>query len=69
MSRRLAHRPRYRNFRHLSPPPLPTRKSFIHTRWTYRQQTITNYQKRPLGQGLLSITFPRFVHSIMVRWA
>lgn len=66
MSRRLAHRPRYRNLRHLSPLPLPAQKSFFRTRWTYRQQTITYYQKHSLGQGLLSLPFPRFVHSVML---
>ncbi len=66
MSRRLAHRPRYRNLRHLSPLPLPAQKSLFRTRWTYRQQTITRYQKRSIGQGLLSLPLPRFVHSVIL---
>jgi hypothetical protein len=69
MSRRLAHRPRYRNLRHLSPLPLPTQKSFFRTRWAYRQESSIHYQKRPLGQGLLSIPFPRFIHSVILHRA
>ena len=69
MSRHLAYRPRYRNLRPLAPFPLPTRKSFSRARWAYRQQTIPSYQRLPLGQRLLSIPFPRFVHSVIVRRA
>jgi hypothetical protein len=69
MSRHLAYRPRYRNLRSLTPLPLPTRKSFSRVRWTYRQQDITSYRRPPLGQRLLAIPFPRFVHSVIVRRA
>jgi hypothetical protein len=63
MSRRIAHRPRYRDMRYLSQPSLRTRKEFFHQRWTYRRQTFT-YQKPMLGQSLLLVPFYRFVHSI-----
>ena len=68
MGRRLAHRPRYRNLQHLSRFPLPKQKAFFHTHWAYRQQTI-HYEKRTLGQGLLSVSLPRFVHSVILRRA
>ena len=68
MSRRLAHRPRYRNLYHLSRFPPPTQKAFFHTHWAYRQHTI-HYEKRTVGHGLLSISLPRFVHSMILRRA
>ncbi len=63
MSRRIAHRPRYRNMRRVIQPPPRTRKDFFPTRWTYRR-LIHTYQKPVLGQGLLRIPFYQFVHSI-----
>ena len=63
MSRRIAHRPRYRDMRHLSQPTLRTRKDFFRHRWTYRRQHL-GYPKPILGQGLLLVPFYRFVHSI-----
>lgn len=63
MSRRIAHRPRYRDMRHLNKPSLRTRKEFFRQNWTYRRQTIA-YQKISLGQGLLFLPFQRFIHSL-----
>ena len=63
MSRRIAHRPRYREMRHLSQPSLRTRKEFFHRRWTYRRLNFP-YQKRTLAHGLLFVPIYRFVHSI-----
>ena len=54
MSRRIAHRPHYRNSRPLPHPSLRTHKDFLRYRWTYRRQTVT-YQKRIPGQSLLLI--------------
>ncbi|HET9919842.1 MAG TPA: hypothetical protein VFQ30_08385 [Ktedonobacteraceae bacterium] len=68
MSRRLAHRPRYRNLHHFSRFPLPTQKAFFHTSWAYRRQTF-HHEQRTVGQGLLSIPLPRFVHSVILRRA
>jgi hypothetical protein len=63
MSRRIAHRPRYREMRHLSQPSLRTRKEFFPRRWTYRRLNFS-YQKPTLGYGLLFVPIYRFVHSI-----
>jgi hypothetical protein len=63
MSRRIAHRPRYREMRHLSQPSLRTRKEFFPRRWTYRRLNFS-YQKTTLGRGLLFAPIYRFVHSI-----
>ena len=63
MSRRIAHRPRYREMRHLSQPSLRTRKEFFPRRWTYRRLNFS-YQKPSLGHGLLFVPVYRFVHSI-----
>lgn len=68
MSRRLANRPRYRNLHHLSRLPLAKQKAFFHTHWAYRQQA-THYEKHPMGRGLLSVSFPRFVHGVILRRA
>ena len=54
MSRRIAHRPRYRHLRSISQPSLRSHKDFFRNRWTYRRQGIV-FQKRTLGQGLLLI--------------
>jgi hypothetical protein len=54
MSRRIAHRPRYRHMRSVPQPPLRSHKGFLRTRWTYHRQLIP-FQKRALGQGLLLI--------------
>ncbi|HLZ80499.1 MAG TPA: hypothetical protein VKP04_02625 [Ktedonobacteraceae bacterium] len=62
-SRRIAHRPRYRNLRPLSPPSLRARQEFFRQRWTYRRLNFS-YQKPTLGQGLLLLPIYRFVHSI-----
>lgn len=63
MSRRIAHRPRYRDMRHLVQPSQRTRKDFLRQKWAYRRSTLA-YQKISLGQGLLLLPFQRFIHSI-----
>lgn len=63
MSRRIAHRPRYRNMRHLAQSSLSTRQEFFPRHWTYRRQTLL-YPQPILGQGLLLIPFHRFVHNL-----
>ena len=63
MSRRIAHRPRYRDMRHLSQPSLRTRQEFFRQCWTYRRWNLS-YPKPILGQGLLLVPFYRFVHSL-----
>ncbi|HCF87344.1 MAG TPA: hypothetical protein DEV72_19325 [Ktedonobacter sp.] len=62
-SRRIAHRHRYRDLRHLSQPSQRTRQEFFRPRWTYRRLNFP-YQKPVLGQGLFLIPIYRFVHSI-----
>jgi hypothetical protein len=66
MSRRIAHRPRYRNMRQLVQPPLHPRQNFFRSRWTYRHQR-PSYEKHPLGYRL-SLIVPgyRFIHSVML---
>jgi len=54
MSRRIAHRPRYRSARQLIQPPQPSYKAFFRNRWTYRRQEAT-YEKHPLGYALTFI--------------
>ncbi|HLJ33594.1 MAG TPA: hypothetical protein VKU38_08085 [Ktedonobacteraceae bacterium] len=66
MTRRIAHRPRYRNV-----PPQSSRVSHAHkdlfyTRWAYRRFKIPYAQPR-LGQGLLFAPVYRFVHSNLLR--
>ena len=52
MSRRIAHRPRYRSARQLiQQPPQSSHKAFFRKRWSYRRQEAT-YEKRPLGYAL-----------------
>ena len=63
MSRRIAHRPRYRDMRHLSQPTFRTRREFFSHRWTYHRQHFA-YPKPILGQGLLLVPFYRLAHSI-----
>ncbi len=63
MSRRIAHRPRYRDMRYLSQSSLRTHKDFFRQRWTYRHQALA-YSKPILGKGLLLVPFYRFVHSL-----
>jgi hypothetical protein len=65
MSRRIAHRPHYREMRHLLRPSLRTRKEFFRQRWTYRHLNFS-YQKPTLGQGLLLVPIYRFVHALRV---
>ena len=63
MSRRIAHRPRYRDMRYLSQSSLRTHKDFFRQRWTYRPQNLA-YSKPILGKGLLLVPYYRFVHSL-----
>ncbi len=51
MSRRIAHRPRYRSMRQLIPPSLHSQKSFFRDHWAYRRQDAS-YEKHPLGYRL-----------------
>jgi hypothetical protein len=67
MSRRIAHRPRYHNMRHLVQPQFRSRQTFLRTRWTYRRQKPV-YEKRPLGYGLSLIAVGyRFVPAMLAR--
>ncbi len=54
MSRRLAHRPRYRSMGQPIPASLNARQAFFHSRWTYRRQTPI-YEKHALGYALSRI--------------
>jgi hypothetical protein len=51
MSRRIAHRARYRNMRHFTLFSPRSRHDFFSIRWAYRRQTPL-YEKHTLGQGL-----------------
>ena len=66
MSRRIAHRARYRNMRHFTLFPPRSRHDFFSIRWVYRRQT-TPYEKRSLGYrlSLIPIDF-RLVRSAYV---
>jgi hypothetical protein len=66
MSRRIAHRPRYRNIPTMVRPTGHSRKEFFSWHWTYRPLTIP-YQKRLPGQGLRLLPFHRLVHSVLMR--
>ena len=67
MSRRIAHRPRYRHLRSIPQPSLRSHKDFFRNRWAYRRQGIS-LQKRTLGQGLLLIPWGyRLVHGLVGR--
>ncbi len=66
MTRRIAHRPRYRN---VAPPTsriTHARKDLFHTRWAYRRFTLP-YTRPRLGQALLLSPVYRFVHSNLLR--
>ncbi len=56
MSRRIAHRPRYRSTRQIISPPHTSHRTFFRERWSYRRQDLA-YEKRPLGYGLLFVPF------------
>jgi hypothetical protein len=62
MSRRIAHRPRYRDMRYLPQPSQRTHKDYFRQNWTYRRLNIS-YQKITLGQGLLMLPVKRLIHS------
>jgi hypothetical protein len=69
LSRRIAHRPRYRNIRQFIQPSERSRQHFFRTRWTYRRQT-TDYEKHPLGYGLSLIPVPlryRLMNSLIAQ--
>jgi hypothetical protein len=51
MSKRIAHRARYRNMRQFPLFFSRSRRDFFSIRWTYRRQTPL-YEKRALGYGL-----------------
>jgi hypothetical protein len=66
MSRRIAHRARYRNMRHFTLFSPRSRHDFFSIRWAYRLQTLP-YEKRPLGYGLSLIPIDfRLVRSAYV---
>jgi hypothetical protein len=56
MSRRIAHRPRYRSPQQIVFPPRTSYKSFFRERWSYRRHDLA-YEKRSLGYGLLFVPF------------
>ncbi len=56
MSRRIAHRPRYRTMHRPVQISPNARHLFLHTRWVYRRQKPL-YEKRPLGYGLALLPF------------
>ncbi len=51
MSRRLAHRPRYRSLQHSMQPGLHSRQNFFRLRWSYRNRTPI-YEKHAPGHSL-----------------
>jgi hypothetical protein len=58
MSRRIAHRPRYRSARQLiQQPSQSSYKAFFRKRWSYRRQEAT-YEQHPLGYALSFIPVP-----------
>ncbi len=63
MSRRIAHRPRYRNLHHFAQSSRSTQQEFFPRHWTYRRQPLF-YPRPVLGQGLLLIPFQCFVHNL-----
>ena len=69
MSRRIAHRPRYRNVRQLVQPSQHARQNFFYTRWNYRRQT-SSYEKHPLGYSLSLIPLGyRVMRTIIMPYA
>jgi len=66
MTRRIAHRPRYRNVLPQSSHVSHARKDLFSARWTYRSFKIS-YTPPKLGQGLLLAPIYRFVHSNFLR--
>ena len=66
MTRRIAHRPRYRNVPPQTSHVSHARKDLFYTRWTYRRFKIP-YTPPKLGQGLILAPIYRFVHSNFLR--
>jgi hypothetical protein len=56
MSGRIAHRPNYRLSRHFAQSPRVSRKDYLRTRWTYRQQR-QQFEQHPLGYSLSLLPF------------
>jgi hypothetical protein len=52
MSRRLAHRPRYRHLEQTVQTSLHSRQYVFNSHWTYRRQDASAFEKRPLGYSL-----------------
>lgn len=61
MSRRIAHRPRYRSMSQFVQPSRTSRQHYLATRWSYRKQQ-PRYNKRPLGYRLV---LQPFCHRLM----
>ena len=69
MSRRIAHRPRYRNTQSRIQPSLNARQNMFYSRWAYRRQQLT-YEKHALGYGLSLIPLSyRLMKTIIVPYA
>ncbi len=66
MTRRIAHRPRYRTVPPQTSRVSNARKDPFYARWAYRRFKISYAQPR-LGQGLLFAPVYRFVHSNLLR--
>jgi hypothetical protein len=58
MSRRIAHRARYRNMQQLVPPFKDSQQAFLRPRWSYRSQQ-PHLKIRPLGYSLSLLPLPR----------
>lgn len=54
MSRRIAHRPRYRSMQQLVQPTHRFRQYFFRTRWSYHR-LAPDYEKHALGHGVSRI--------------
>jgi hypothetical protein len=67
MSRRIAHRPRYRTIHQLVHISQCARRDFFTKHWAYRHQH-TEFKKRSLGYGLsfIPVTY-RLVQGVLVR--
>lgn len=67
MSRRIAHRPRYRAIHRLAQVSQYARRDFFTKHWVYRHQH-TEFKKHPLGYGLSLIPISyRLMQGVLVR--
>ncbi|HLX39865.1 MAG TPA: hypothetical protein VKR42_05005 [Ktedonobacteraceae bacterium] len=66
MTRRIAHRPRYRNVPPQSSRVSHARKDLFYARWAYRRFKIS-YNQPTLGRSLLLAPVYRFVHYNLIR--